>query len=968
MAYNDEMFPSTAMANKHTVVWTGQNLLHAMQSNLAGAIVVTSTVRAARALRQSYGQRQQAVGNAGWMAPRILAWQPWLETLWEASILAGAETRVLLTDLQELELWNKVLEQDATANRTLSIDGLAEQAQRAWKQMHQYRIPLARLRGDTGLDAKAFTTWATEFEKLCRKSSYLSPSLAEAAIAHSIATQEMALAEQMFLVGFDRVTPAQMSLIDSVAARGCAVQFVKLQPEENTESDRSIVCADTIEDEIESAARWVRHTLLENPSQRIGIIVPSLETMRGAIDRTFRRVLAPSSMDIRARNANLPYEFSLGTAMARLQPIRTALTLLRWIGSPIPAEEVSWLLVHGGFSGTPNAQAENIRARLDRRFRERDFQLGGPVSLTSFLQWLSRSTNSGESSAQQRTVERLSIAAQRYGMEKPRSFVEWSEIIQDLLTTAEWHLLEPSNSAEYQQLRRWNALLAELSSLSSVTGPTRFAVALARLEHLAAQMLFTLETRNAPVQILGVSESAGLSFDTVWWMNAQASVWPPRGKALPFLPWVLQREAHMPYADPMTDHAFALHTTKRILHSGKTAVVSFALQDSDPANASAHIPDREIILSPLLREILPDVAIVAAAEFLHASPEVFAISTESALETIREEPAVPFQGTTIRGGVRFLELHAACPFRAFAELRLGTRPLQEPDAGLSPGAQGTIVHRVLEHFWKEMQSQKNLLATTTEQHREILRRHIDQALAEFFQHASEPWQQTLLQIEAERLEQRLLAWLEQEKQRADFTVLTTEDELDRPQLGGIGFQCRVDRIDQVDKGIVLLDYKTGPVDRNACEGERPDQPQLPAYAILRSQTSDSENKLAGVAFAGLHPRKVGFTIVGSRPSIFSSPSNNVDADAPSEASLKSRWNSAALMDEEMQSQQAAWGATLTRLAEDFRAGIATVDPKKHAETCAYCKQSLLCRIRETAGINENSAEREIDTNSFPTKP
>lgn len=952
MAYNVEMFPSSATANLRAPAWTEQTLLQALKSNINGASVVTSTVRAARALRLHYDQWQRACGNAGWLAPQILAWEPWLQTFWNVSILSGMETRMLLTELQELELWRKVLAQDEAARRTLSIDALAELAQRAWKQMNQYRISPARLRGDISIDTNAFYRWAAEFEKLCRESSFLSPSLIETAIAQSIPSQEAFFLKQLFLLGFDRVTPAQRLLLDALAAHGCSAQFVEVQPAGDVEQDRTIVCADTQENEIASAAHWVRCLLLENPSQRIGVIAPSIEEMRGTIDRTFRRVLAPSSIDIRAQNISLPYEFSLGTAMVRLQPIRTALALLRWLRGAIPAEEISWLVVHGDFNETPDKRtaSESARARLDRRFRDREFQLGGPVSLPQFRQWLSRSGNQEGSAAFCRTIERFSVAAQRHGMEKPRSFADWTEIIEDLLITAEWHLPAASISADYQLLQRWNALLADLSSLTSVIGPVGFAAVIEKIEHLAAHTLFTLETRNAPVQILGVSESAGLSFDAVWWMNAQAGVWPPRGKAQPFLPWNVQREAHMPYADPAEDSAFALRTTKRILNSGKTVIVSFALQENDPANAGAHIPDREILLSPLVRESLPNTLIIAADEFL-PQHEWNDTAFASNLETIHEEPAVPFQGTQVRGGVRFLELHAACPFRAFAELRLGTRPLAEPDTGLSAGAQGTIVHRVLERFWNQIESQKNLLASSTDRLRENLHEHIRDALADFFRHANEPWQQSLLQIEAERLEQRLMAWLEQERQRPDFTVLKTEDALDHPQLGGIEFQCRIDRIDRVEQGIVLLDYKTGSVDRGSCEGDRPDQPQLPAYVVLRSSTK-SEVAIVGVAFAGLHPRKVGFTVVGSRPSIFSaSPEGaGVDAEIATEERAKSKWNPAALTAEEMHAQQEAWSVTLTRLAEEFRAGTVIVDPKNHGETCKYCAQSLLCRIRETTEV------------------
>ncbi|HUV95908.1 MAG TPA: hypothetical protein VMV98_00420, partial [Acidobacteriaceae bacterium] len=70
--------------------------------------------------------------------------------------------------------------------------------------------------------------------------------------------------------------------------------------------------------------------------------------------------------------------------------------------------------------------------------------------------------------------------------------------------------------------------------------------------------------------------------------------------------------------------------------------------------------------------------------------------------------------------------------------------------------------------------------------------------------------------------------------------------------------------------------------------------------------------------------------------------------------------------EGMQQQQEEWRTTLTRLAEDFVAGVAVVDPKKGRETCRYCAQGLLCRIREAEGVGGSSDEiaSSIESGSF----
>ncbi|MGB8481446.1 MAG: PD-(D/E)XK nuclease family protein [Acidobacteriaceae bacterium] len=943
-SYNVELSPFNKAATRREMR-TEQELLLELQRKIDGVAVIASTVRAARALRQRYNWQQQAAGNHGWRTPQILAWEPWLKMLWDTAILRGAESRILLNDAQETELWSQVLQQDEAGAQTMSINGLARQAQQAWRAMQQYRIELRHVRNDGSIDAQAFSRWAAELEKVCRRTQLLSSSQVESELTNVVRATKVPLPETIFLVGFDRTTPAQELLIDALRAAGCQVELTELASSSDEHGSSSVLTfARTLEEEIESAAQWVRATLLENPSLRIGVVIPVLAEMRDRMDATFRRVLAPSSMDVHVSDPRLPYEFSLGTPMHRMQSIRTALTLLAWLDKSLPPEDVSWLVVHGRFS----SESSDARAMIDKKFRERDFQLGGHVSFSSFREWMTGSGSEEVGSPLRRTLERFVVAAKRQDIGKNRSFADWRESVEELLAAADWGLLTAADSAEYQLLRRWNALLNELSSLSSVTGSVSFSDAIERLKSLSAVMLFTLETRNAPVQILGVSEAAGLTFDRIWWMNAQAASWPPRGYAQPFLPWSVQRAAHMPYADAAADAVFVGRVTRRILNSALAAIVSFALQESDPTTASAHAPSPEIAISPAVRSALPEVPLIAIGEFLSGqiqSPSQSEADAESsALEVVGEETAIPFQGTQVRSGVTFLKDQAACPFQAFAEMRLAAEPIEEADGGLPAKAQGIILHEVLQRFWDEMKSQKRLLETTEVECREMLRAHIHQALRRFREHAEESWQRALLDIETDRIESRLMQWLEVERRRPDFTVVKTEDTLEQMHLGGVELRCRIDRIDQVEQGIVLLDYKAGKVDSKACDGERPDEPQLPAYAVLRQDSASDDRPLAGIAFAGLHPRNVDLSVVGSLAGVFP-----VTPGARSHP----RGN---LSPEGLRQQQEEWRTTLTRLAEDFVAGVAVVDPKKGRETCRYCAQGLLCRVREAEGVGDSSDE------------
>src|ERR1700747_974209 len=58
-------------------------------------------------------------------------------------------------------------------------------------------------------------------------------------------------------------------------------------------------------------------------------------------------------------------------------------------------------------------------------------------------------------------------------------------------------------------------------------------------------------------------------------------------------------------------------------------------------------------------------------------------------------------------------------------------------------------------------------------------------------------------------------------------------KLDNVSVGGLKLRLRADRIDLLENGQrLLLDYKSGEVSVKDWEGERPDEPQRPLYAIF----------------------------------------------------------------------------------------------------------------------------------------
>ena len=77
-----------------------------------------------------------------------------------------------------------------------------------------------------------------------------------------------------------------------------------------------------------------------------------------------------------------------------------------------------------------------------KKFRDRDYQLGGPVSLAAFRRWLAQFGNKEDTAPLRRPIERVfGGEATRQDLGGSRSFADWRDSIEELLVAANWNLL-----------------------------------------------------------------------------------------------------------------------------------------------------------------------------------------------------------------------------------------------------------------------------------------------------------------------------------------------------------------------------------------------------------------------------------------------------------------------------------------------------------------------------------------------
>ena len=284
---------------------------------------------------------------------------------------------------------------------------------------------------------------------------------------------------------------------------------------------------------------------------------------------------------------------------------------------------------------------------------------------------------------------------------------------------------------------------------------------------------------------------------------------------------------------------------------------------------------------------------------------------------------------TARGGSSILKNQALCPFRAFASNRLGAEGLETPADGISPMLHGSLVHSVLEYFWKETKTQSALLLMDDESLGARVREHVNDVVNK---EKGLKQRRAFCEVEANRLYRQVMDYLALEKEREPFEVVGFEQKI-LPEIEGQTIRLFIDRIDRLPSGEeIIIDYKTGKVEPKKWFGDRPEDPQLPLYAISAEKTP------AAVVFGIVRDDGCGYKGVVKQEGLF--------------PGLPPRQNKANqyLIDAgyEMPETIENWRQTLHQLMANFLAGEAAIDPKNDLVTCenSYCELHSLCRVGE----------------------
>jgi probable DNA repair protein len=857
-----------------------------------GTLLVPTRQRL-RAVQLAHAAAALAGGARVWESADVLTPQACIRREYERlAAHAPAQWPRLLSGTEEWALWRAAAAEAARGLELLDSGALGEALQQS-----------AQLAASWGINGGS----ADEAEaRLLREAQRLFGARCQelrAASVHSrlpvLAAHAPLRAAPPMLAGFDALPPG-------IAALGRVAPATAAEPQTLPQVLRS---ADA-QAELDAITEWCVARLRAQPAARLLVMLPGAPGARARLASLIGAALdAPRVLSLtEAARAlvgieggepfaqqPLPFAALTGLALLAGEPVEIA-AFGEWLRSPFLA-------------APPAPQRAALALLIGQR-------CGAALDLHALLGALQLPPPELKPAA--RALDgllRRAAGALGEGSAAPR---RWSERMAAALSALTW----PGSAQAHPRLResrvRFHELLEEFGELAVCTPSFARREALAMLAALARRTAYRPADEDVPVTLSPVLADPVVHYDGIWVGRLSADVLPVPLAPDPFLPLPAQLQAGLPQAS-----AAARRTQAQALLRAWRARTD-ALVLSVPAREG----DLELLPSPLLAGF-PALAATARSYWLPAQ-----LARPGLTERLEDRRGLPFNPLTpLTSGTRALTLQNACAFHAYAELRLGAVAPEAAEPGIAPEQRGTLLHEALQHLWAGLKDSATLARLSEAQ----LQSRIGAAVAQAAQalaaqprghrrrrHRGGDGQIDLFQElspalarECRRAQGLILRLCALELTRPPFTVEATEAVAEL-SLGGGRVRMRLDRIDRVAQGRVILDYKSGRPGSPDWFGERPTHPQLLAY--LAATGAD----VIALATVNLTAREVRFCGVGASADLLPKVKGAPDSHA---------WPA----------QQAAWQGLLERLISDFLAGEARVDPAPGA--CDYCHLSALCRIR-----------------------
>lgn len=851
----------------------------------------------------------------------VYPFQVWIESLWQslqASEAAGSKNSdptffkfKLLTALEQITLFEEILEKASTEYPLLRKEATAKMLSKAWDLCQAFDISLEDLQGQAQTeDQLAYLQWAKAYQTECQTKNCLDSSSLLNYLCLALEKDLLVLPDKITCLGFGEWTSQQQRFLKLCEQKGTKIEIHSLLKETMLEVSRLGFASE--EAELRVALESAKAYLDKNPQSRIGVIIPDLEQKRFAVLRILEKLCNPQTYNVAAPIPADQYPI-----------LDSAFLGLSILPGEIPFEQLSKLLRLSYLGSIPEELCEAAELEVHLRASARtQHSLAEYIFFMESIQ--EKYPKLKKCSMVLKLKSALALRARFFGKQSAQ---DWKDLCAELLNCLGWPGTRALNEEEQTLKKLWDEAWQEYCALDPILGPHSYADAIKHIRRSLSNKPFLAKSHqtsiDAPIQVLGLLEGLGFPFDYLWVTGMHRDAWPMEPAPNPFIPLSLQIAHQLPRSSAARELFVAERITQELASGASKVIFSYPKQ----------ILQQATTFSPLIAEFKEESqpSIVVAAQHSYDCNDANKEHSTNSKNDKLYGPALTEQELTENkgwGGSNLLKLQATCPFRAFAEIRLKAPVLKKPSLGLSAAKRGDILHQVLGVFWKPFKNQAALLALTENE-----RNHcIQQAITLVFEseqkkfHSNSEFSESYLSLERDRIFDLIKRFLLLEMKRPPFEILAHE----LPQeivLGGMRLKLRIDRIDQLENGDeLLIDYKTGLVQLSEWFGERPLSPQLPLYCIARKKKTEA------LAFAIIRPDELRYRGLGASKQI----TEMIDIDT---LDKMKRYGAEETWDAQMD----VWEKNLETLAQEFKAGDASIDPIKGEQSCRNCHLRSLCR-------------------------
>jgi probable DNA repair protein len=868
--------------------------IHFLLSLKSTDVVLTPNQRLANTLQKALEQYHDSLNNHAFMPPIFLSMSQFIRLLWKSYIFISPKK--LLTNDEEAWLWRNIIAQSSVSKNLLNPHQAASLVRNAWHHLAQWTFNIDDINDyiENNENTTFFTTWAKIFNTMCSQRSFIDESKALEAYVNTPDFLQNLVYENIYFYHFIELTPLQKHFITTLKQQDKHVIIVEQDSINHRLARAELPSA---MEEISAMAAWAKQHYTDNQRAHIACVIPDLHQKREEVLRHFKTAFNTEAP---------PIDISAGYLLSEFTMVQHVLLLMTLLEPTFDYELFSTYLrsAYFGLSETDMS----LRHQCDVVLRKK---CSKTTSLQQIFELLTETQHEEAipcacpEKGEHKTHPYIAALAMK-NQSKSQRLSTWCHDWLDFLKQLGWPGQRNLNSTEYQVAQRFIKLLEDLEDFSSLQTDWTWQEFAFLLKTQCQNIIFQPEKEKTAIQILGLLEASGMTFDHLWVMGLDDKTWPSTPSPNPFLPYALQKKYGFPHASAEREYEFCKNLQQQLIASSTSVIFSSAKQDEDKA----------LNPSPLIAKITEHT--ITSNEVSPQRRLEPSLLLEKFIDNIA--PSVS-ENEKISGGTSIVQQQALCPFKAFSNSRLHAHEMPEPIDVPNALIRGNRIHRALELFWKEVKTSENLLVLSEKNLDMQIKKAINRTYAE--QNNQDTF---FTELEKIRLNKLMYAWLELEKKRPAFSVIAVEQTREY-HYKNMTLRIRIDRVDELENGEqVIIDYKTGSPNIHHWLGSRLKEPQLPIYCVSHP------TMVSAMLFAQL--RWNDLTIKGM-----------ADGDCDISTVTAFEKLSAEMRAPTWQQQKIQWKNSIDQLLEDFLNGKAEVDPLDQT-TCNYCHLQALCRIFE----------------------